>query len=345
MLWWESTVPVHWIQLWRVWCMPSSLKTKRLNRMRHTGWYKLRGSGRSGGGQNRISPMGNHLSGYQSRMHTPLISNGLRTRKRKYRRLWSGTLHGVLQERGGYIDGSQHVSQWYWETPRIRMTCLDNGTMNEHSILGWILRFPDGHERHFCQCLSRNRQSIPNLTKTKHQTRSSCMYLKVIQAPCLVHLLQAVLFCPLPGQVRHLKWWLTKFFADHLDIFYMYSEMGNNERTEIQLKFQDLPIPSVFVTTPKVGGTGLNLTAANHAVITQKFWVLNEQQQAFARAVRLGQNRVPHTCLLNTGPNCYDNRASDLHQLSGVAQMGVLYGLMSRPNIMTTMIYLILGCW
>ena len=140
---------------------------------------------------------------------------------------------------------------------------------------------------------------------------------------------KAVLFCPLPGQVRHLKWWLTKFFADHLDIFYMYAEMGNDERTEMQLKFQDSPNPSVFVTTPKVGGTGLNLTAANHAVITQKFWVLNEQRQAFARVVRLGQNRVPHTWLLNTGPNGYDNTASDLHQLSGVAQMIVLHGSMN----------------
>jgi hypothetical protein len=56
----------------------------------------------------------------------------------------------------------------------------------------------------------------------------------------------------------------------------MYAEMGNDERTEMQLKFQDSPNPSVFVTTPKVGGTGLKLTAANHAVITQNFWVLNE---------------------------------------------------------------------
>jgi hypothetical protein len=82
---------------------------------------------------------------------------------------------------------------------------------------------------------------------------------------------KAVLFCPLPGQVRHLKWWLTQFFADNLDIVYMFAEMGNDEQTEIQLKFQHFPNPSEFVTTPKVGGTGLNLTAANHAVITQKF--------------------------------------------------------------------------
>jgi hypothetical protein len=50
---------------------------------------------------------------------------------------------------------------------------------------------------------------------------------------------KVVLFCPLPSQVRHLKWWLTKFFTDHLDIFYMYAEMGNDERTEMQLTFPD----------------------------------------------------------------------------------------------------------
>jgi hypothetical protein len=153
---------------------------------------------------------------------------------------------------------------------------------------------------------------------------------------------KAVLFCPLPGEVRHLKWWLTKCFADSFNIFYMLTEMGNDERTEMQLKFQDLPNLSVFVTTPKLGGTGLNLTTANHGVRGQKLWVLNDQGQAFARVVRIGQNRVPYTWLLNTGPNGYDNRASDLQQLSGVAQMGVLHGLMNQPSITTTMIYCIL---
>jgi hypothetical protein len=147
--------------------------------------------------------------------------------------------------------------------------------------------------------------------------------------PCALPLHKAVLLCSLPCQVRYLKWWLKKVFGDNFDIFNMFAEMGNDERTEMQLKFQDSPNPSVFVTTPKVGGTGLNYTAANHAIITLKFKVLTGERQAFARIVQVGQNRVPQTCLLNTGPNGYDNRASDLHQLSGVAQMRVLHGLMN----------------
>jgi hypothetical protein len=129
---------------------------------------------------------------------------------------------------------------------------------------------------------------------------------------------------------------------DNVDIFHMYAEMGNDERTEMQLKFQDSQNPSVFVTTPKVGGTSLNRTAANHAVITQKLWVLNKQRQAFAQVVRLGQTRSRHTWLLNTGPGGYDNCPSDLHQPSRVAQISVLQGSMSRQNITTTMIYRIL---
>jgi hypothetical protein len=136
-----------------------------------------------------------------------------------------------------------------------------------------------------------------------------------------------------------LKWWLTKCFADNVDTFYMFPEMGNDEHTEMQLQFQASPNPSVFVTTPKVGGRGLNFTAVDHPVGTQMIWIFNEQLSAFARVVLPWQKRVPHTLLLNTGPNGYDNTVSDLHELSGVALMRVQHGLISGPNITTTMIY------
>jgi len=345
-LWSKCTAPMRCILRWRVWCMLSGLTLNKLNKMRNTGWSNLQSPGRSQGGQNWNLRMGNHLFRYRRRMHTLLISNELKKTKQNWRSLWRDTLHGVLQERGGFVERGWHASHWYWVTPRIGMTFLENGTMNGHSTLGWILQFPDCWETHLCKCLSRNLQCIRSLVKMTHQMRRSCMILKVIEAPCLVHLLlkrSCYLVC---CQAKFIIWsgGLQSFYADHLDIFYMYEEMGNNESSEMQLKFQHSPNPSVFVTTPKVGGTGLNPKAANHTVITQKFWVLNEQRQAFAQVVRLGPNSVSHTWLLNTGPSDYDNRASDLHQLSGVAQMWVLHGLMSRPNITTSMIYRILEC-
>jgi len=51
--------------------------------------------------------------------------------------------------------------------------------------------------------------------------------------PCAPPPQKVVLFCPLPCPVYDLKWWLTKYFADHLDIFYMYAEMENDEHTEM----------------------------------------------------------------------------------------------------------------
>jgi SNF2 family DNA or RNA helicase len=95
----------------------------------------------------------------------------------------------------------------------------------------------------------------------------------------------SVIVFPLPGQDRQLKWWLTMFFPDHLNIFYMYAAIGNDECTAMLPKFQDLPNPAVFVTTRKVGWAGFNLTAARHAVITQKFWVWEEQWQTSAGVV------------------------------------------------------------
>jgi len=153
---------------------------------------------------------------------------------------------------------------------------------------------------------------------------------------------KAVLFCPLSSNVGHLKWWLTKYFADHVDILHKYAEMGNDEHTVMQLKSQDSQNVSIFVGTPKVGRTSLNLTAAIHAIMTNKFRVLNEQWQAFVLLVQLRLNREPHTCVLNTGPAGYGYDVTDLHQHATVVQMRDLQHLMSQLYTTLSMIYPIL---
>jgi SNF2 family DNA or RNA helicase len=65
----------------------------------------------------------------------------------------------------------------------------------------------------------------------------------------------------------------------------MVSEDSADRHSEVMNDFQNSSWYSVFITTTKIGGTGLNLMAANHAVILQKPWVLNEQRQAFGRIV------------------------------------------------------------
>jgi len=186
---WKSTVTRHSILLWIVWCMQFGLKTNTLNRMRHTRWSNLQSARRLGGGKKRDLRWQNYLFRYRWRVNTLWILNGLKKSEHNLRPLWRDTLHGVLQERRGFPDSVWHASDWYWETPRIRMTFLDNGTMNRHSTLGWILQFSNGWGTHFCQCMSENMWSIPSLMKAKHRTRHSCTSPKVINAPCLVHLL------------------------------------------------------------------------------------------------------------------------------------------------------------
>lgn len=88
--------------------------------------------------------------------------------------------------------------------------------------------------------------------------------------PCTPPSQEVDLFCPLRGPVCHLKWWLTKYLADHVNIFDMYAEMGIDECTEIEHNFHDSQNPSVHVTSPKVCRIHLNFTTTNHTVSTRR---------------------------------------------------------------------------
>ncbi len=50
--------------------------------------------------------------------------------------------------------------------------------------------------------------------------------------------------------------------------------------------------PRVFLLSVKAGGTGLNLTAANHVFHFDRWWNPAVENQATDRAFRIGQNRT-----------------------------------------------------
>jgi hypothetical protein len=100
--------------------------------------------------------------------------------------------------------------------------------------LGWILQLFDAEERTVCQYLSTNLQSILNLTRTTNQDRHS--FLNKTEMKVDSHSAppqKAVQFWPGCRQIHHLKYWLPESFTDHVDIFQMYAEMGNDGRTEM----------------------------------------------------------------------------------------------------------------
>ena len=59
-------------------------------------------------------------------------------------------------------------------------------------------------------------------------------------------------------------------------------------------EFQDGEGPGALVLSLKAGGTGLNLTAANHVVLYDRWWNPAVEDQARDRAWRIGQTQHRH---------------------------------------------------
>ena len=63
------------------------------------------------------------------------------------------------------------------------------------------------------------------------------------------------------------------------------------QRKKLVDAFQDVKGPPFFVLSLKAGGTGLNLTAANHVIHFDRWWNPAVENQATDRAFRIGQKR------------------------------------------------------
>src|SRR5699024_1271118 len=63
-------------------------------------------------------------------------------------------------------------------------------------------------------------------------------------------------------------------------------------RDRIISDFQDLEGPGALVLSLKAGGTGLNLTNANHVVLYDRWWNPAVEDQARDRAWRIGQTKT-----------------------------------------------------
>ncbi|KAF8540097.1 hypothetical protein BDD12DRAFT_881129 [Trichophaea hybrida] len=109
----------------------------------------------------------------------------------------------------------------------------------------------------------------------------------------------------------------------------MASEDSAARRSKVMRDFQHSTWCSVVITTTKIWGTGLTLVATNHVVIPQHPWVLNKQQSLFGQIVQLGQMHQPHTWLVNTGQNSFNDRLTALHMVNGTTQLSLLPGLIN----------------
>lgn len=75
------------------------------------------------------------------------------------------------------------------------------------------------------------------------------------------------------------------------DIAYLHGGTAKARRDELVTRFQGDNGPSIFLLSLKAGGTGLNLTAANHVIHLDRWWNPAVENQATDRAFRIGQRR------------------------------------------------------
>ncbi|MCK5689071.1 DEAD/DEAH box helicase, partial [Myxococcota bacterium] len=75
------------------------------------------------------------------------------------------------------------------------------------------------------------------------------------------------------------------------EIKYLRLDGSTKNRGEITKKFQEDPDIDVLLISLKAGGTGLNLTAADHVFIVDPWWNPAVEDQAADRAHRIGQDK------------------------------------------------------
>ncbi|HBY81641.1 MAG TPA: ATP-dependent helicase, partial [Cyanobacteria bacterium UBA11148] len=76
------------------------------------------------------------------------------------------------------------------------------------------------------------------------------------------------------------------------EILFLYGSTKKQQREEMVDRFQNDPEgPPILILSLKAGGTGLNLTRANHVFHVDRWWNPAVENQATDRAFRIGQTR------------------------------------------------------
>ena len=74
-------------------------------------------------------------------------------------------------------------------------------------------------------------------------------------------------------------------------VLFLHGGTTKKQRDAMVARFQESDEPLLFLLSLKAGGTGLNLTAANHVIHVDRWWNPAVEDQATDRAFRIGQRR------------------------------------------------------
>jgi SNF2 family DNA or RNA helicase len=76
-----------------------------------------------------------------------------------------------------------------------------------------------------------------------------------------------------------------------VEVLFLHGSVPRGQRERMVARFQGEDGPRVFLLSLKAGGSGLNLTAANHVFHFDRWWNPAVEDQATDRAFRIGQRR------------------------------------------------------
>jgi mRNA-degrading endonuclease toxin of MazEF toxin-antitoxin module len=97
----------------------------------------------------------------------------------------------------------------------------------------------------------------------------------------------------------------------NLDVECYHGGLGRSARDRMVHRFQSADGPGAMVLSLKAGGTGLNLTAASHVVLYDRWWNPAVEDQARDRAWRIGQTRTV-ICHRLVCPGTVDERVEEV---------------------------------
>ena len=135
---------------------------------------------------------------------------------------------------------------------------------------------------------------------------------------------KAIVFTSYTDMADRIRAFVTQdlgLFSDTLD-----GRLPIDDRQPLIDSFTDVEGPAVLVLNPKAGGSGLNITAANHVIHYNLEWNPALEDQASARAHRRGQTRpvtVRRLFCAGTVEEVVNERVKRKRQVSGAAIVGV----------------------
>lgn len=100
---------------------------------------------------------------------------------------------------------------------------------------------------------------------------------------------RALIFTQFTAMGDRLQPYLQQRFGT--EVLYLHGGVPRQQRDRMVERFQAEDGPPLFLLSLKAGGTGLNLTRANHVIHFDRWWNPAVENQATDRAFRIGQTR------------------------------------------------------